>query len=134
MSAEPVNPKAIPGRRKPQIATMPLGTLFEVGAVFANGAEKYGIKNWRDDRIQMSDYLNAIFRHFQAISEGEDIDPIAPKDPAASPGSGKRHLAHIAATCLIVMDAMDHGTLIDDRWKPKPDLSDVALEYGPGRI
>jgi hypothetical protein len=114
-----VNPKAIPGRAKPSIYAVPMGPVQEVGEVCANGANKYGLKNWRDQPIQLSDYLNALFRHFKAVCEGEDIDPVKPADPNLAPGSGLRHLAHIAATCLIVMDAQDHGSLIDDRWEPK---------------
>jgi len=109
-TAAPINPKAIPGRAKPQIHAVPFGPLLEIGAVNAGGAAKYGLLNWRDDRIHLSDYIDAIFRHLSAVADGQDNDP----------ESGKRHLAHIAATCIIVMDAMDHGTMVDDRWKPKP--------------
>ncbi len=113
--APDVNPKGIEGRKKPQMHAVPMGPMFEVGAIMlgaggehGGGAQEYGFFNWRETPITMSDYTNAIYRHFEAILRGEDIDP----------KSGRPHLAHIIGTALILMDAKDHGTLVDDRWKP----------------
>lgn len=70
-----------------------------------HGADKYGVRNWRIDKILTSTYEGAILRHFLAWQEGEDIDP----------ESGVSHLAHIRACCAILLDAAKYGTLIDDR-------------------
>lgn len=77
----------------------------EDARVHQSGAEKYGVRNWRIDKILASTYEGAILRHFKAWAEGEDTDP----------DSGESHLTHIRACCAIVRDAEIHGTLIDDR-------------------
>lgn len=80
--------------------------MLELDArVHKHGADKYGISNWRMDKITTSTYEAAILRHFVAWARGEDIDP----------DSGLPHLAHIRACCAVVLDADNHGTLIDDR-------------------
>lgn len=81
-----------------EIATVKVLTL---------GASKYGLWNWRDKNISLTPYLGAMKRHINALMQGEDIDP----------ESGEHHAAHIMATCSIVMDAAEHGTLVDDRPK-----------------
>ena len=70
-----------------------------------SGADKYGITNWREDRILASTYKGAILRHLKAWAEGEDLDP----------ESGEHHFYHIRACCAIVLDSEMHDTLIDDR-------------------
>lgn len=50
-------------------------------------------------------YLNAMLRHIHATLDGEDKDP----------ESGKSHLAHVSACCLILLDSAKYGNLIDDR-------------------
>lgn len=99
------NPKRQYGQSKPGIYNVPLVPLFELGRVMGNGAEKYGAFNWRKDPVSYTTYLDAIFRHWATVSEGEDHDPY----------SRLPHLAHIMACCAIVIDAHKHGTLIDDR-------------------
>jgi hypothetical protein len=58
--------------------------------------------------ITYSLYLEAIQRHLLALQNCEDVDP----------GSKVHHLAHIAATCGILLDAEVYGTLKDDRVRP----------------
>ena len=99
------NPKRAFGDAKPGVSNVPLVPLFELGEVMKNGAAKYGPFNWRKDPVSMSTYIDAIFRHWAQVSEGQDTDP----------DSDLAHLAHIMASCAIVLDAKAHGTLIDDR-------------------
>lgn len=73
--------------------------------VLAGGAAKYGVRNWRKVPINASTYIGALRRHTDEWSDGADTD----KD------SGEHPLAHIAATCNVVLDAIKHGTLVDDR-------------------
>lgn len=73
--------------------------------VLAYGAAKYGVRNWRIDKITASTYEGAFRRHLNAWLRGEDIDP----------ESGEPHLAHIRANCAVVMDAQKVGTFIDNR-------------------
>lgn len=102
------NPKHIQQLKenKPPMEYVPYGPLADVARVMQTGAEKYGRKNWRKDKILASTYIGAITRHaLLEWAEGIDTD----KD------SGQHPLAHVIACCLLVMDAEKHGTLIDDR-------------------
>jgi hypothetical protein len=73
--------------------------------VLAGGALKYGVRNWRKEPIVTSTYEAAIARHLAEWAEGSDVDA----------DSGEHPLAHVAASCYLVIDAEKHGTLIDDR-------------------
>lgn len=99
------NPKDIAAQRRPGIHDIPLSTLFHVGRVMQLGREKYGPCNWRGDAVRASVYLDAMFRHLAKYWDGEELDD----------ESKEAHLAHVAACCLIVLDARNCGKLIDDR-------------------
>lgn len=99
------NPKEAAGALKTPFRHMPVGVLYEDAAVFALGAQKYGDFNWRDTDVRGSVYYEAALRHLFAWFEGETDDP----------ESGISHLAHVRANCAILMDACDHGSLLDDR-------------------
>jgi hypothetical protein len=71
------------------------------------GADKYGPWNWRETGVCASTYVNAILRHLNAWRDGESLDP----------ESGITHLAHIACSANILMDAEVCGKLQDDRNK-----------------
>ena len=89
--------------------------LEQVARALESGAGKYGIRNWRHSTIKASTYGAAIHRHcHQEWLEGVDKD----KDTGLHP------LAHVIASCLIVMDAERRGCLVDDR-----DL----VEQSPGK-
>jgi hypothetical protein len=99
-----LNPKDIAGKAKPQLGLIPTGAMAPVAQAMANGL-KYGPYNWRYKPIGHMAYLHALLRHIQAVIGGEDIDP----------ESGAPHLAHVAATAMIVLDAKSVGTLKEDR-------------------
>jgi hypothetical protein len=107
-AGEVINPKALQGRKKAKLHLLPQAGLVLVSEVMKLGAEKYDPMNWRDTPIELTDYEDAIFRHLLAVIDGEDVDP----------ESGQSHMAHIAATALIVLDAEANGTLIDNRPTP----------------
>ncbi len=73
--------------------------------VLANGAAKYGRRNFRDTPILWTTYLGALRRHLNALHAGDDIDPY----------SGEHHLFHIRASTAVLLAAADAGTLVDDR-------------------
>jgi hypothetical protein len=105
---EKLNPKHIRAMKdgKPPMEYLVWEPLVAVARVLQHGALKYGVRNWLKDAILCTTYIAAFFRHiFLGWALGEDIDP----------DSGEHHLAHVAAMCLIIMDAQKHGTLIDDR-------------------
>ena len=102
------NPKHIRAQKdgKAPMHLLPWKPLAQVAQVLAGGANKYGERNWRIDEILASTYEGAIGRHaFLEWAQGVDADP----------DSGLHPLAHVAASCLIVLDAIDQGTFIDDR-------------------
>jgi hypothetical protein len=99
------NPKDIVGRLKPGLSNTPILPMFEIGKVMDNGAAKYGSYNWRSARISFSVYYNAALRHLARWWEGESLDT----------DSGYHHLAHVAANCIILLDAMACDRFDDDR-------------------
>jgi hypothetical protein len=83
------------------------------------GADKYGPWNWRETGVCASTYVNAILRHLNAWRDGESLDP----------ESGITHLAHIACSANILMDAEVCGKLQDDR--NKRPTNDETKESSP---
>lgn len=73
--------------------------------VLAHGADKYGVRNWRTQPIEARTYVGAMRRHLDAWADGQNDDP----------DSGEAHLVHLAACCMVVLDAAAHGTLTDNR-------------------
>lgn len=95
------DPKKASGDLKPQLVLMPPSAEEDCCAVLALGSKKYGPYNWRDTGVQLPTYISAIKRHLAAAHRGEWIDP----------ESGKPHIAHIMASCAIMLDADEHGKL-----------------------
>ncbi len=99
------NPKDKVGSKKVNLSLIPpVANIYEA-RVMELGASKYGEKNWRDSPVRLSVYISASLRHFAALSDGQDIDH----------ESGQPHIAHIRANTGILLDALEQGTLIDDR-------------------
>jgi len=107
-TASYINPKDTRQReeRKAPMEYMIWKPLEQVAWALKSGAVKYGIRNWRHSTIKSSTYGAAIHRHCQQEwLEGVDKD----KDTGLHP------LAHVIASCLIVMDAEKRECLVDDR-------------------
>ena len=100
------NPKYIRAQKdgKTPYEYIPLHTLAGTAHVLKHGAEKYGLRNWREDPIKASTYQGAMLRHLESYYAGELLDP----------DSGVSHLSHIIANCMVMLDAEKHGTLIND--------------------
>jgi hypothetical protein len=103
----PNDPKGAAGAKKVPMWLLPPYALQQTAWVHKLGASKYQPYNWRDTGVCATTYISAIMRHLDAWRDGEDIDP----------ESGVTHLAHIAASCNILMDAHQCSKLIDDRSK-----------------
>ena len=103
------NPKAVQAHKdgKDPMEYLVLTVLADDAKCHRHGADKYGMRNWREDGIIASTYEAAIMRHFIAYFNGEDTDP----------DSGLSHLTHIRACCAVVLDAKLKGKLTDDRNK-----------------
>lgn len=99
------NPKDLVGIKKISLGLFPGAGKIYGAMAMENGASKYGPYNWRDKKVKMSIYLDAIERHLLALRDGEDI----------AVDSGVHHLGHIIACGGILADAIEGGFLIDDR-------------------
>lgn len=100
-----MNPKDLVGAKKAPTRYVPQALVLETAAVMATGAAKYGPFNWRQQPVSAATYAEAMQRHLSAWIEGQD----------AAEDSGLNHIAHIAASCGILLDAAANGTLLDDR-------------------
>ena len=101
------DPKGQAGSLKAPLGLVPPYAMEQTAWVHKLGAEKYGPWNWRETGVCASTYVNAILRHLNAWRDGESLDP----------ESGITHLAHIACSANILMDAEYCGKLQDDRNK-----------------
>lgn len=99
------DPKGEAGKAKSQLQLLPSSFNRETAKALACGAAKYGPWNWLTNKVELMTYLGAMRRHIDAVMSGEDFDP----------ESGAHNLGHVAAGCAIVIDAAEHGQLIDNR-------------------
>ncbi len=107
-SALPENIKAAAGATKPALHLVPPVFKMQVSLAMSFGAAKYGAWNWRGTDakpVRASTYVAAMHRHLDAWASGEDV----------ADDSGVDHLAHLAASCAILMDARAAGRFEDDR-------------------
>jgi len=111
-----MNPKDRVGRNKPPLSLVPGSALVLVSSALRNGADKYGPYNWRDQKIQASNYISAALRHLLAWNDGEDT----------ADDSGLSHLAHACAGLMILIDSIETGNAIDDR--PKPGVTHRTIK------
>ena len=105
MNTQYNDPKGAAGALKTPLGLIPPYAMEQTAWVHKLGAEKYGPFNWRKTGVCASTYVNAILRHLNAWRDGETVDP----------ESGISHLAHVACSCNILLDAGFCGTLQDDR-------------------
>lgn len=99
------NPKTRFGMKKTRMGLVPTEAIRHTAEAMANGAEKYGAYNWRDENISTSVYYDACLRHLTAWWDGEEKD----KD------SGASHLGHAMACIAIIVDGKHHEVIKDDR-------------------
>jgi len=99
------DPKGEAGKKKTPLQLLPTVFMAATAWVLKLGANKYGPWNWRKTKVESQTYVGAIRRHLDAWQDGEDLDP----------ESGQSHLAHVAASVAILLDAEANGTLADNR-------------------
>lgn len=87
--------------KKVPMQLLPPVALEEIAMAMQNGAEKYGAGDWRRSGISAAHYVGATMRHLQAYARGERNDP----------ESGFMHLAHAAASLMVMLDADASGAL-----------------------
>lgn len=102
---KPTNPKDQVAISKLPFHLVPNSLMMYAAVGFAEGAYKYGSYNWRPGGARASVYVSALHRHLAKWWNGEDTDR----------STRVHHLAS-AVSCLgIIIDALEHGCLIDDR-------------------
>src|SRR5262245_56392487 len=104
-----MNPKDKYGVRKPSLSCVPANVLMEVAVAMSEGAFKYGRHNFREEKVYASVYYDAAMRHCMSWWEGEDVDP----------DSGISHITKAIASLIVLRDAMQLESLVDDR-PPRP--------------
>lgn len=105
------NPKDLLGIKKPPLHLVAPALVLWVSKVFGYSAKKYGPYNWREKKVRLSIYLDAIERHLLAIKDGQWFDE----------ESGLPHASHIGANIAVILDAEATGNLLNDlTWKPGP--------------
>lgn len=122
MSSNPPNPKKRYGDMKPNVALVPGSASIYMALALEDGAEKYNPFNWRDDPVEVLVYVAACKRHIDEWMDGEDC----------ARDSGVHHLGHAIASLAILIDAMECGTLIDNRPTPGA-VSDLIEEVAAQR-
>lgn len=99
------NPKDLLGCKKPDTTKIPAVALIHESLAMMDGAGKYGVYNWRANKVVASIYVAACKRHLDLWFEGEE----------EAEDSGCHHLGHARACLGILLDAQETGNLIDDR-------------------
>ena len=95
---------------------LPQKALPVVAECMRTGADKYGPQNWLDEKVTATAYCDAIDRHLRLYLMGQEC----------ALDSKMHHLAHIAATAMILLDAAMVGQAADDRRHyPDADASDI---------
>lgn len=121
---EGVNPKDLLGTKKIPLDLLPPVANIHAALAHLDGASKYGPYNWRDYPVKASIYVAAIKRHVDAFEDGEDF----------APDSRAHHLGHAIAGCNILLDAMEHGQLVDDRPKADPNVVQRVQRWANGIV
>jgi hypothetical protein len=120
----PNDPKGAIGATKTPLALIPPIAMEQTAWVHKLGSAKYGPFNWRATGVCATTYVAAIMRHLNAWRDGEDLDP----------ESGISHIAHVACSCNILLDAQNCGMLQDDRYRkpenPHRGSEFIAEEFG----
>lgn len=110
--ATSTDPKATAATGKTRLDLVPPAASKACADALAFGAitKGYGTWNWRkSEGVKLSTYVAAIKRHLDDLMDGEDC----------APDSGIHHVGHVMGGAAIILDAMKHGKLIDDRVKAK---------------
>jgi hypothetical protein len=122
------NPKTGAGAKKPDLSVIPPTSMLHLATAMMNGATKYGPFNWRDQPISVRPYVTAMQRHILAYLDGEDFSA-----DTTEAGAPVHHLAHAMACCAILLDAMECGTLTDNRPKVKGRTGQMIEFYAENK-
>lgn len=111
------NPKVGAASKKYSLRYLPLSANIEANRALENGADKYGLCNWRDTNVKASVYIDAALRHIFQWQEGQE----------EASDSTVHNLGHAMASLAIIIDAQAQGVLIDDRPTASKDTDNLLL-------
>lgn len=111
------NPKVGAASKKFSLRYLPLSANIEANRALENGADKYGLCNWRDTNVKASVYIDAALRHIFQWQEGQED----------ASDSTVHNLGHAMASLAIIIDAQAQGVLIDDRPTASKDTDALLL-------
>ncbi len=118
-AAKPANPKQAFGDKKPRLTLLPLSAQLAQQEAHMDGALKYGEQNWRETPVEAMTYIDAAKRHLTLFENGE----LFARDTTV------QNLGAVMACCAILIDAMAHDTMIDNR---RPSKQACDLLHGRG--
>lgn len=99
------NPKDAAATTRLDLSLFPDSAVAYGALAFVEGDLKYGGYNWRDAGVLSSVYVAAARRHIAKWYNGEEVDP----------KTQVPHLANALACLAVIVDAIEHGNLNDDR-------------------
>jgi hypothetical protein len=104
---------------KPDLSLIPYAAEVAMAQAFMYGSKKYGRYNYCSGH-DLSKLIASAKRHISKFYAGEDNDN----------ESGVHHLGHAMVNLAMILQELDLGTLIDDRYKPAPKLYTVDEKTG----
>jgi hypothetical protein len=93
---------------KPPLANLPWAAIEGMSQVQAYGHQKYKDFNNYRKGMEVTRNLSCALRHIKEYLEGHDVDA----------ESGEHPLAHAMCRIAFVLQNIDDGKAIDDRYKP----------------
>jgi hypothetical protein len=106
INEQSTNPKDRIGVTKAPLDLLPLVPQAHTSLALLDGACKYGMDNWREEKVAARVYVAACMRHLLKWLNGRNVD---------ADNKTVHELGHAAACLFILMDAEACGNLIDDR-------------------
>lgn len=100
-------PKDLSFGVKPPISLVPPTFIKQVSRCMEDGAKKRSPYNWRQSKVSAMQLLDKILRHTLDTVDGKDL----------TEDSKLSNLASAAADIAVYLDALENGSLVDDRPK-----------------
>ncbi len=115
------NPKDAAATSRLDLSLVPESAIAHCALAMTEGHLKYGGYNWRTAGVLASVYYAGMGRHRQRWWNGQDYDP----------KTLVTELGYIMANAAILIDAIEHGKLVDDR-PPKQDANGLLTRLEAG--
>ena len=93
---------------KPRMDLLPAHAMFGIAEALTYGIKKYSAFNYKKEKgLNWSQVTAALLRHLFAWLGGEEVDK----------ESGLKHLWHVGACCVMLIDLTESKIGLDDRFK-----------------